>query len=127
MCVVYTCGWGIHVCTCGSQRLNLGVLFHLSPYYCLKQGLSLSLVLSDWLNSQPTNSKDPISFSNTRVTNVCHQASFFNVGAEDPNSGPDAYTASTLSTSHLLSSLLLKFFYSLFIMKYKMIWGRNMI
>lgn len=67
MCVphaqVLVCGGRLHshsrVHVCGCQRVTVGVFLSFSPLYVLRQGVSLTLKLVDWLGCPASDFKDP--------------------------------------------------------------------
>lgn len=47
------------VCIERAQSLMVRIFIYCFPYYFLRQSPSLSLVLTDWLDGWPANSRDP--------------------------------------------------------------------
>lgn len=93
------------MCACGGQGSPLEAFLSQPLLSCLRQGLSLNLELTDWLDQLAS---DLQAFSHLltprdEITDLCTMPGFY-TGAGNPNSDLCAYTAGALPTMPSLHS-----------------------
>lgn len=116
-CMVCLYGY-VHRCVqvCGGQRQTAGIFLNCSPSYFLSTvspWARSSLIQQDWLPRQQESARFLFLLSpGIAGADLCTQLFMWPLG--DPNSGPQAYTTSTIGTKpspqpHLRLCLFLKY------------------